>query len=173
MRLQQADAASVLRTFIREIVGHSVLFHLTFNALYAWPLPPVSESPGSPSPVISSPGLASSAVSAGPGSIRLPIICKSACCSGPYPLARKLALCHRDEGLSRTQTERSLEPNAPVRRPLLARTCRSGTSARQSLSGDKRTTYAQASSSHFDPKLPWLSLSARHPGMATKRSLLS
>ena len=59
------------------------------RTIYAWPLPPVSESPGSPSPVRSSPGLASSAVSAGAGSIRLPIICKRACCSGPYPLARK------------------------------------------------------------------------------------
>ena len=59
------------------------------RTIYAWPLPPVSESPGSPSPVRSSPGLASSAVSAGASSIRLPIICKRACCSGPYPLARK------------------------------------------------------------------------------------
>jgi hypothetical protein len=33
VRLEQADAASVLRTFVRDIVGHSVVSDLTFNAL--------------------------------------------------------------------------------------------------------------------------------------------
>jgi hypothetical protein len=33
VRLQQTDAASVLRTFVREIVGHRVLSDLRFNAV--------------------------------------------------------------------------------------------------------------------------------------------
>jgi hypothetical protein len=33
MRLQQTDSASVLRTFVREIVGHPVLSDLRFNAV--------------------------------------------------------------------------------------------------------------------------------------------
>jgi hypothetical protein len=43
-------------------------------------MPPVKASPGLPSPLKSSPGA---------DSINAPIICNKACCSGPYPFARK------------------------------------------------------------------------------------
>jgi hypothetical protein len=39
VRLQKADAASVLRTFVREIIRHSVFSDLTFNAIVSGRVP--------------------------------------------------------------------------------------------------------------------------------------
>jgi hypothetical protein len=48
MRLEEADAASVLRPFVCKIVGHNVLSDLTFNALVGGRVPDQTERAGVP-----------------------------------------------------------------------------------------------------------------------------